>query len=181
MYIEEQSALTDLRYGTAGRLEEIIFFDGEEMTAVDNVCEVIAVYNALSFLEDGDPQVDFPELLRDFSNDGIVLNGVWGTSPTSLQEYMDDLGYDTKMFYDDDINESTLNTTEKRYDTYILTAYNEAGDITHGVHTVSITCEEDGKYYIHNNGDKTAYASLYDVVTGFNSGKGDAISVIGIK
>lgn len=181
MYIEQQSKLTGLQYGTANKFEEWLFFGDEEMTAAKNTCEVIAVYNALSYLEDGNPQVDFPELLRDFSDDGIVLNGVWGTSPTSLQEYMDDLGYDTRMFYDDDINESTLNTTEKRYDTYILTAYNEAGDITHGVHTVSITCEEDGKYYIHNNGDATPYASLYDAVTGFNSGKGDAISVIAIK
>lgn len=181
MYIEQQSGLTGLQYGTANGFEEWLFFGDEEMTAADNACEVIAVYNALSFLEDGNPQVDFPELLRDFSNNGIVLNGVWGTSPTSLQEYMDDLGYDTRMFYDDDINESTLNTTEKRYDTYILTAYNKAGDITHGVHTVSITCEEDGKYYIHNNGDAMAYDSLYDAVIGFNGGKGDAISVIGIK
>lgn len=181
MYIEQQSGLTGLQYGTANGFEEWLFFGDEEMTAAKNTCEVIAVYNALSYLEDGNPQVDFPDLLRDFSNDGIVLNGVWGTSPTSLQEYIDDLGYDTKMFYDDDINESTLNTTEKRYDTYILTAYNEAGDITKGVHTVSITCEEDGKYYIRNNGDATPYASLYDAVTGFNSGKGDAISVIAIK
>lgn len=192
-YIEIQDYFADYGYGTGFNPLEDILFDGS-MTAKDNICEVIAVYNALTQLGNGTPSVDLPKLLYDFSKDGIVLNGCFGTSPVSVNNYLNDIGYDTDMLVGDDIYDDNVQQLQDNYDTYILTAYNEAGNVEAMIHTVSITCDGEPKqYYVHNNNSYDSqqkkygeeylegYNSLQEAIDAFNDGKGDPISVIGIK
>lgn len=199
-YIEFQEFFGEFEYGTGFSLLEDELFDGN-MTAKDNMCEVIAVYNALTQLGDGTPSVDLPELLYDFSKDGIALNGCIGTSPVTVNTYLNEIGYDTDMLVGDEICQNSIQQMQDDYDTYILTAYNEAGNVEAMIHTVSITCEgEPRQYYVHNNNSRkgtdnvrsndpkaynndylTGYDSLQEAVDSFNNGKGDPISVIGIR
>ena len=84
------------------------------------------------------------------------------------------------QIYGDKINNKNLSKMSKDYDTYIFTAYNNKSNLGEQVHTVSITVE-NGKYVIHNNGDDKRYNSLEEAIKGFNNGKGEPISIIGIK
>ncbi|MCM1083643.1 MAG: hypothetical protein NC393_09215 [Clostridium sp.] len=170
-YIEHQSAMLD-----------IIYYGNH--TAEYNSCEVIATYNALLALNNGESPVDFPMLLSIFEAGGIVLGGEFGTSPIDLYLFLDASGYDAKILYGGSIKDSKLNKMQSNYTTYILTAYNDADNLGEMIHTVSITKETlDGqeKYVIHNAGDCTQYDSLADAVKNYNEGKGEAISVIGVR
>ena len=87
-YVEYQSNLTWLEYGVANNLERKLFFQGRELTAAENACEVIAVYNALLALEKARgkggkkrKRRSLPELLYQFSQKGMCNKGVFGTSP----------------------------------------------------------------------------------------------------
>lgn len=164
-YIEQQNSLKKYIYGNHN--------------ADYNTCEVIATYNALKALGDKDNKT-FPELIQIFETSGIVLKGEWGTSPISVNKYFENHGYKTDMIYGDKINEKSLSKMSKDHDTYILTAYNNKTNLGEQVHTVSITVE-NGKYVIHNNGDDKRYNSLEEAIKGFNNGKGEPISVIGIS
>ncbi len=179
VYIEHQSAMKDLLYYG-------------KYTADYNACEVIAVYNALVAMNDGVSPVDFPTLLATFEGNGIMLKGYFGTDPTSLYLYFDANGYDVDMLYGGSIKDSKLDKMQEKYDTYILTAYNDGDNLGEQIHTISITAEEvdnETKYVIHNAGDDTFnddetyvyYDSLADAVNSYNDGNGEPISVIGIK
>lgn len=179
VYIEHQWAMKDILY--YGR-----------HTADYNACEVIAVYNALAAMNGGVSPVDFPTLLATFEGNGIMLKGDWGTDPTALYLYFDANGYDVDMLYGGSITDSKLNKMEGKYETYILTAYNDGNNLNEQIHTISITAEEvDGetKYVIHNAGNDTYesdgtykyYDSLADAVNSYNDKKSEPISVIGIK
>lgn len=171
VYIEHQGAMKDfLYYG--------------KYTADYNACEVIAVYNALVAMNDGVSPVDFPTLLATFEGNGIMLEGDFGTDPTSLYLYFDANGYDVDMLYGGSIKDSKLDKMQGEYDTYILTAYNDGDNLGEQIHTISITAEEvdnETKYVIHNAGDDTFYDSLADAVNSYNDGISEPISVIGIK
>lgn len=180
-YMERQRDLKDFKFGHANAVWRRLFFEGNKMMANNNCCEVMAVYNALTFLGNGVPTIDFPVLLKDFECNGIVLHGCFGTSPKTICKYLSDKGYNVHMLMGEDINESSLCGMQESYDTYILTAYNEKGHIESMIHTVSITFDA-GKYYIHNSCDDRGkgYDTLYNAVEGFGYGKSDAICVIGV-
>lgn len=192
-YIEFQGELTGLKYGNGIDIFNDSLFGGE-LTGADNLCEVIAVYNALISLDEEKTNIQFPDLIYDFSNDGIVLNGCFGTSPIAMKEYLDELGYETGIIVGEEIDSKSIYEYEEKFDTYILTAYNKAGHIESQIHTVSITYEEvSGKYYIHNDNEYDSstgtynkdymygYDSLEDAINGFNSGTGGPISLIGVS
>ncbi len=181
-YLERQRDLKDFEFGYANALFRKLFFGGNKMMADDNCCEVIAVYNAITFLGNGVPSVDFPVLLKDFERNGIVLHGCFGTSPKAIFRYLGDKGYNSHMLVGEDINESSLRSMQESHNTYILTAYNEKGHIESMIHTVSITFDA-GKYYIHNSSDDRGkpYDTLYNAVAGFGDGRSDAICVIGVR
>ena len=98
----------------------------------------------------------------------------------AVNAYFRDNDYNTDMIYSNDINKKELNKMSKKYDTYILTTYNDKSDLNAAVHTVSITVE-NGKYVIHNAGSSKKYNSLSEAINGYNNGNGEPISVIGIK
>ncbi len=181
-YIERQGELTDMRFGKVGSLAELLFFQGNDMTAADNSCGAIATYNAIHSLGHMPEGVDLPEILRDYSLYGLVLDGALGTSPTTMQEYLNDHNYETYMLVDGGINNNTLQSMQENYDTYILTAYNYGDDVMSGAHTINISYD-NGKYVLHNSIHSSIkeYDCLADAVNGFNDGTSEPISVIGIR
>jgi hypothetical protein len=171
IYIEDQNYMNDANspiiYGS---------YYGEY-----NACEVIAAYNALVALNGGESPEDFPELLNYFEGNGIVLGGEFGTSPDAVNTYFQNNGYDTKMISGKEIKSSTIEKMQDKYDTYILTTYNDSSDLTAAVHTISITKNEDGKYVMHNAGDATEYETLEEAIGAYNGGISEPISIIGVK
>lgn len=185
-YIENQNAFSGFAYGEGHWILNDCLFDGSAPTGADNLCGVIATYNALNYLGNGDgSSVQLPELIYEFENDGIVLNGCFGTSPIAIQEYIEEQGYSTSIIVGDDITSSNIDDLQQNYDTYILTAYNTEGHIENSMHTVSITYEaETDTYHIHNssqNDHTYGYGSLEEAINSFSGGDSDPISIIGIS
>lgn len=213
-YIEHQNKLEEMLYGvdsgsSVDEIRDALFMDGDRMTAVGNTCEVIAMYNAVVALNNGDVSVgmDFPDLLRICEQNGIIFHGYFGTDPENISEYFNELeGYEAEMISGSDVSVSSADNCiayiQDNYDTYILTAYNDKDDVSQtlnnisngdiknvpnewgGIHTVCITKEENG-YVIHNKGysddDEKEYSTLEEAVNGFNEGNGRPISLIGIR
>ncbi len=166
-YIEDQPGMNSVQYGS---------HSGDY-----NTCEVIAAYNALQYLTNGESPDSFPELLAQFEKEGITLFGEFGTSPESVHEYFDNNGYDTKMLVGDGISTSNISNLSEDYDTYIMTTYNNGSDLSSMIHTVSITKEND-VYVVHNDYEGTkSYESLDSAVSGYNNGNGEPITLIGIR
>lgn len=191
LYIEKQSELADMKYGVSNKLFDILFFKGHAMSAADNSCEVIAMYNAMLALNDPFQESDFPELLKYYSKKGIAFNGVFGTSPRAITSFPKEYGYKTKTLEGALITENAVAKMAKEYQTFILVAYNIKDDISQMIHTVSITYEGNrntseesdlGSYVTHNTaGHYVRSATLYEAVKGFNNRKGDPVMLIGIK
>lgn len=148
--------------------------------AAYNACEVIATYNALCALNDGQSPVTFPELLNTFEETGIAAKGEFGTSPVALHLYLQSQGYESKMISGKQMSSHAITGIQDQYDTYILTAYNDANDLGQMIHTISITKENEG-YVMHNAGDTTVYQSLEEAINGYNDGMGASISLIGVS
>lgn len=166
-YIENQRGMTEIQYGNH--------------TGDYNTCEVIAAYNALQYLKDGESPDSFPDLLEQFEKSGITLEGELGTSPEALNSYFEENGYDTRMLADRGISPSNIASMAENYDTYIMTAYNDKSNLGAQVHTVNITVE-NGMYVVHNDYEGTkSYSSLEAAVSGYNDGKAEPISLIGIR
>lgn len=166
-YIEDQPGMTEIQYGN--------------LTGNKNACEVIATYNALQYLTNGNSPDSFPDLLAQFEKNGITANGAFGTSPEAVSSYFKKNGYDTKMLTENNISSSNISDMSKSYDTYIMTTYNNQSDLGAQIHTVSITVE-NGKYVVHNDYEGTkSYSSLKAAVSGYKDGNGEPISLIGIK
>lgn len=128
-YIEDQNKYTDMSYGAVS-----MRYSG---------CEIIAVYNAFRYIF-GREFLTLPELIADFEQNGMVLNGWWGTSPKAIKKYVSSKGLKTMGYHDKDM----LNKLQNK-NCVILTFYNDGRDIMHAVHTVCVARESDG-YYGHN-------------------------------
>lgn len=180
-YIYDQGLLYEMLYGDSYEFIEDLLFGEGGMNAGDNTCEVIATYNAMISLG-WEPEInDFPEMLFYFSQNGMLLDGLFGTTPVAVEEFLIQQGYGTNMLVDGAINENTLNSMQEDYDTYIVTFYNDKNDITAGVHTVNISCNEEGKYYVLN-GTSDEGDSLSELVDEYVYGNGgEPISVIGVR
>lgn len=165
-YIEEQN-----------KIEGISFGDYSE----DNICGVVATYNALQSLSNGQAMVSLPELISSYEESGIALNGAIGTAPSAINDYFINSGYETEMLADSGISSTNLEKMSEEYDSYIMLSYNSGEHISSGLHYLSITFENGG-YTIHNGGDsETSYATLEKAVNGYNAGNGEPIIIIGIK
>ena len=169
-FIENQQNMYDLLYGMS--------------SADKNSCEVIAVYNALVYMNGGESNVEFPDLISEFEHKGVCAKGELGTSPIAVYDYFDANGYTTEMLYGESINEENLDNMQAKYDTFILTAYNDGCDLEAEIHTVCITEELiDGKkqFVIHNGYDDKPCNSLYEAVNEFHGGKSEPIDIICVK
>ncbi|MBR3524438.1 MAG: hypothetical protein IKO11_01200, partial [Lachnospiraceae bacterium] len=118
-FIEHQYKLREMGYGHAGALGRKLFFHGNKLTAADNACEVIAVYNALLVLGE---EADFPQLLFDFSCRGICFGGVFGTNPAALVRYLKKRGLQTETVRGGRIRAERLRELENGYEVFIFTA-----------------------------------------------------------
>ena len=139
---------------------------------------LIAVYNVLNYLTKKD--IDFPLIIKTFENDGIIYDGKLGTSMKAVDDYFKKNGFNIWS----SMNQKDYDTIAKATDATILSFYFGYGntDISKKIHFVAIT-KENGKYYVHNNGDnsyKIAYNSITDVLNKINSGKVKQIYLTGI-
>lgn len=176
-YIEHQDKLNKFFYG---------YWRGEDLTADYNSCEVIAVYNALQSIGNHtfDSKHDFPVLLAQFEAKGVALGGKFGTSPKIMNEYLAEEGYSTEMIEGLFANiPEIVYSIQENYSAYIITVYNDKGDLSEQIHTMCVT-NENGRYYIHNAGESSCengYASLYEAINGYKQGNSEVISVIGVS
>lgn len=164
-YIEDQKNYSDMRYG-----KKTMRFCG---------CEIIATYNALYSIH-GDNPISLPEMISEYERDGMVLSGYFGTSPIAIKKYLDRHGYDACF----SIRPNEFDAIGEKYETTILTIYNDGTDIMKAVHTVNVT-KSNLKYYAHNVNSNGRVEGPFDSITalmsGINKGKSKAISLIGVS
>jgi hypothetical protein len=185
-YIEHQNRMNELLFGIElGKKWDELVFNEEELRARSNACEVIAVYNAMAYLDGGYSPVEFPDLLRDFECNGTALLGNWGVSPSAVNLYLSNHGYTTTFVSGPDLETDgkAYEKIQNQYNVYIMSSWNNDKAITRGVHTMTVTKESDGKFYVHNDyGDKlVGYNNLKSAVLSYHDGISEPISVIGVK
>ena len=178
-YIENQSALDTMLYGKSGKLSDKLFFGGDHMTAADNSCEVIAVYNLFVALGLSEGH-DLPELLKTFSDRGICFKGRFGTGPKALVSYLKAEGLKVESLSAGRLKKTHIDKLEERYEAYIFMAFNEAHKVTSMLHTMCITKEKCG-FVRHNASDRTPSETLFDAITSYNGGKSSPLFVLGAK
>ena len=54
----------------------------------DSGCGIIATYNAIYSLT-RDENINFPKMIEAFEKDGIIFGGFFGTSPHSIEKYLE--------------------------------------------------------------------------------------------
>lgn len=187
--LEHQRQLSAFSYGKTSRIFEKIFLKGRKLTAAENACEVIAVYNALCALgrkgekdrnQRQNGEESFPELLEAFSAHGICANGLFGTAPGAIQKYFEERGYRVSRAVGKQITRERMEQMQAEAGVCILTSFNRGQDPFSMVHTMCVTKEEGG-WRLHNDseGGRT-YPALYDAVIGYNGQKSHPIQVLGI-
>lgn len=88
-YIEYQWKMDEMLYGMdMGDMLNDELFNGRPLTAAENACEVIAIYNALSDLTDGNPPIDLPDIMYDMEGKGTMLAGNFGITPYAIEAYI---------------------------------------------------------------------------------------------
>lgn len=163
-YIENQREWGDIRFGAS-----TMKFSG---------CEIIATYNALLSLGREMTEKEMMELISIYERKGAVLWGYWGTLPTAIWNYFKDRGYDAAMT--DSLEQTEINAIGDRYDTIVITVYNNADNIMEQIHTINVSKNEEGKFFRHNS-PAGPYDSLWEAIGDMSQGHAKPISVIGIK
>lgn len=163
-YIEDQRNYSDMHYGMVS-----MQYAG---------CEIFSVYNAFLYVF-GKEIIPLSEMIYEFEQDGITLNGRWGSSPKAIGRYLKRKGLKTKRYHKYDMLEAC-----EGENCIIITFYNNSRDIMDQVHTVCVTKELDG-YYVHNlhcNGENTGpFNSFEQLVKSINKGRAKLINAIVIK
>ena len=166
-YIEDQKNYTDMSYG--------IFH------LSNNGCGTIATYNVLYFLT-GDDNIDYASMVDSYENDGIVLNGLLGTSAISIEDYFKKKGFKTMS----STKEEDFNTIGYETDASVVLVYNDKDDIFDSIHYMAIT-KTDGKFYFHNlhnsegKPSNIGYDSISEGVGKINNGKSQGIFLVGVS
>ena len=180
-YIERQHQMSEFLYGEKKGIVGRLIYKDADLTAADNACEVIAVFNALMNMGCYE---SLPKLLYTFASKGIALNGMFGTDFIRLQKYFDENGFETVRINGNRLTEENLNRIGEDFTAYLFIAFNEGQNPSSMIHTMCITGEIDNDrrvYVRHNSGNMQLYPDLYEAVTDYNGGKGHAISVIGVR
>lgn len=164
-YIESQQLYRNVRYGRS-----TISYSG---------CEIIALYNALHALGVSDA-CSFPDLIRHFEKDGMLLSGRFGTAPRALYRFLIERGFHTIYTCRSDCFEMTA----ERSRVFMITMFNNCEDVMEQVHTICITKRADGGLIAHNvygNGKVLGpYSDLSDLFAHLHCGKAKPICMIGI-
>ena len=141
-------------------------------------CGIIATYNLIYFLTK-DENVNFPKMIEAFEKEGIIIDGLFGTSPLSVEKYLKSNGYNTISSY----NKEEYDNIGENYDAFIMTIYNNKFNIFEGMHFIAIT-KENGYFHIHNNGYNSHiidYNSISDLLKKIDDGMAKDIFLTGIK
>ena len=163
-FIEDQNSYKDMYYG--------------KKTMDYNGCGVIAAFNAMYDLT-GEHIFSLPLMIEYFEEDGIVMMGIFGTSPNSIKNFFAKQGFDTIS----STKEEEFNKIGDNYESFILTFYNNGLDIFSQVHIANIS-KTNGKFSIHNSGvncQLKSYNSISDLIFQKSNGKAKGIMLIGIK
>lgn len=165
---------------------------GRDYTMSYGGCEIIAVYNALLSLGKDLSGKEFAELISHFERHGAVWGGLWGVAPQSVKPYFTKQGYRVNRTWSR--KEKTINHMGEESDTLIVTSYNNGKDIFDGIHTVNISKDEKGQFYVHNDycayqdeQGRTVFVShgpyntLYEAVSHLSKGIAVPICVIGVE
>lgn len=183
-YIENQHDMSFLSYGVNRKVLNNLFNKKRTLTAANNCCEVLALYNAFSYLGINEDRRDLPYLLSYFEKEGVILKGYFGTSVLALRRYLKKEGFEYSYFAGKDINESNLTFIQNKYKVFIFLSFNNKKNICDMLHSVCVT-KEDGAFVNHNSFDPIVkYDSLYHAVTGYNSYCGfesRPIAIVGFK
>ena len=173
-FLNEQWLLSGFLYGTASRMQEKLFFKGRRITAKENSCEVMATYNALLTLGRPEP---FPDVLKEYAEDGICFHGIFGTDLKAVKMFFEKRGFNVTEYAGGGIEDlksegaagDILSENKKR--AYIYTTYNRKNNPFSMIHTMCISVEEAG-FQTHNDyeGDKI-YPTVYEAVVGYEKGR----------
>lgn len=167
-FIEDQPNYLDMSYGKVS-----MAYAG---------CEIIAVFNAISYMTGKMPRLD--RLIEAFKKSGVSFNGRFGTSPLALVRFFRRHGfYAEPAFTVQDMEE-----TASSYPALILVYYNDRDDIGAMVHTIFISREKIGDGYLftaHNAGmggrSGPAAREFSDLVGKLSGGRAREILLIGIE
>jgi hypothetical protein len=163
-FIEDQNNYKDMYYG--------------KKTMDYNGCGINTAFNAMNDLT-GKHIMSLPLMIDDFENDGIVMMGIFGTSPNSIKNFFIRQGFETIST----TKEEEFDKIGEDFDSFILTFYNDGLNIFNQVHVANIS-KINGKFNIHNNGTnchKNLYNSISDLIFKSSNGKAKGIMLIGIK
>ncbi len=120
---------------------------GKEYTMAYGGCEIFAVHNALLALGEEITAQELARLISQFERKGAAWAGKLGIAPMAAYHFFRKRGYQVSV---------TRSRKEKEWypfekcDTIIVTAYNDGRDIFRRIHTVNISKDAKGDFYIHN-------------------------------
>lgn len=185
-FIERQKELDCFHYGRQNRFLSELFFDGERLDGSKNLCEVIALYNALLPLKHPFQENLFPRLIARFERRGILLNGYLGTDIKEICHFLKKHGYSYRLLMDKTLNREGINLLEEKYETFIMCSFCDRNSVLSQLHTVAITRLDgmSGGFLVHNDGTigpKPWYPSLMMAVDGFCNGNSNTEFLIGIR
>ena len=164
-FVEDQNSYMDMAYGDA--------------TMQYSGCEIFATYNAIYSIT-GKVNMSLAKMIAEYEKDGMVLSGKFGTAPKAIKDFLDKYGFKTEMTTE----EADFDSFGKKFQSLILTMYNDKDDISKEVHTVNIS-KEGGKYLAHNvycNAKVVGpEASVKALIGKINGGKAKGISLIGVS
>ncbi|MBO4336916.1 MAG: hypothetical protein J5842_02430 [Lachnospiraceae bacterium] len=203
LFIEDQGKLGDMIYGKeSGRLNRI-FLGGRKLSASENACEVIAVYNAFTALraigkDESIKDFSFPGLISEFEKKGISLWGYFGTSFGAVIRFVKASGLkpyilrgkkitqeSLMMLHDEKQEQAECGISQDaagfKWNVCIMMAENTRGKIKDMVHTICITRKDHSSdiWKSHNDYEGSReYASLKEAVLGYHNGKGRPLGLI---
>lgn len=164
-YIEHQDDFVDkLLYGKKiGKISEWFmtdkYDDNGNLYGSGNTCELIAIYNVMTFNED--EEVDFSKLVKDFSAKAPALGGNFGTSPDMIKEYLEIHDYTVDEIDIENLGIEKCEELLEKYDSFIMSDWNST-TAEDAMHTMAITIEkseENGSpvYNIVRHNDNYCY------------------------
>ncbi len=165
-YIEDQNALTDLKYG-----KEKIARSG---------CEILAVYNVLLDAHQRDPEKRkapvLSELITAFEHDGMIFSGAFGTHPLALKRYLGSLGFTVR----ESTKEEEFDALFAESGSSILTFYNDKRDIWREIHTVALTKEGDAcfAHNVYGDGRILPFFTVSGLLQGLTDGESKGILLL---
>ncbi len=176
-FIEDQTCLSELAYGRQRPVLSRRLLGGRPLTAAENTCEVLAVYNAQIALGE---RPELPELLRRFERGGAALWGYFGTSVRSLGRFFRKNGRAVRFRSGFRLHRAGVDRMEAWGKTFIAVLYNDRESLMQMIHTVCLT-KEDGRVRIHNGGaGPEEYPSVYEALRGYNGGRGKALALLAV-